>query len=216
MENLFSRDCHGKLMCKEEARQSVIDSLVATNTFAPKISSVRYHTSVKENGKGVLHTVVTFVDGTTSVVKNDPDMGDEISLVEKEVVLSDGSKRKMLTASESAKEIGLVYAIVKRMVCKLDGMGTVKPKGFINFIRSAVRKARVQDVIDGTVVAERELAKKRAEKRNSDREKLLDTIDTLRKEIEELNRRFSKLSPKGGLVKNGGSDGKGKTRPPKR
>ena len=76
----------------------------------------------------MLVTVVYFKDGTKVTVKNSAKDG--ITLVDKKVKLSDGSEKTVTTASDESKEIGLVYAIVKRIICDYDDNGTVKNAGF--------------------------------------------------------------------------------------
>lgn len=75
----------------------------------------------------VLATVVEFTDGSKSVVTNS--VHDALKLE------PDG------TVSESSKEAGVVYAIVKRLVGDIDENGTVLGNGFGRKLRDIVRNA---------------------------------------------------------------------------
>ena len=168
----------------EELGDCVIQSLIRNNSFVPNISNVIFNTKINEdvvkmdengnpvkddNGRvikekkplenPVLVTVVYFVDGTKVTVRNSEKDG--IELEEKTIKLSDGSEKTVVTASAESKEIGLVYAIVKRVICNYDKQGTVENAGFARFLNKIINKARVQDVEDAKLLAERKLSKLR-------------------------------------------------------
>ena len=178
----------------EELGDYVLQSLIRNNAFVPNISNVIFNTKIDEdvikkdengnpikddNGRvikekktlenPVLVTVVYFVDGTKVTVRNSEKDG--IKLEEKTIKLSDGSEKTVTTASAESKEIGLVYAIVKRIVCNYDERGTVENAGFARFLNKIIDKAHVQDVENAKIHAERKIsnlrnkeAKKEAEK----------------------------------------------------
>ena len=164
--------------------EQVVASIVKNNAFAPNVDRVIYNTKTtdevaKKDGDGnpvlddkgrvvketvklerpVLVTVVYFKDGTKVTVKNSAKDG--ITLVDKKVKLSDGSEKTVATASDESKEIGLVYAIVKRVVCDYDDNGTVKNAGFARFLHNIVDNAFVQDVEEVKLAGERKILKSR-------------------------------------------------------
>lgn len=130
-------------------------SLNSNNTYMPAINRIIYNVGkkaypkhdanghkIKENGKivmsepmDVLSTVVFFVDGTKVVVTNNEHDGIELETK----TVADGITVKV--ASERSKEIGLMYALVKRLMGLPDENGTIKPHGFINAIQKFVRNA---------------------------------------------------------------------------
>ena len=161
----------------EELGEKVVESLGRNNTFVPNVSHIVYNTKVEDTvtvtrpdgtvqkeavplEHPVLATTVYFVDGTKVTVKNSDK--DPITLVEEKVKLSDGSETTVKTASHEAKEMGLVYAIVKRVLCDFDCDGIVQNAGFAKFLNKAVGEARVQDVENARMAAERKLNKARA------------------------------------------------------
>lgn len=68
----------------------------------------------------ILTTVVTFDDGTKVEVRNSPQ--DPVTVIEKK--LPDGSTVEV--ADDASKERGIVYAVIKRLVCPAKGPGYVK------------------------------------------------------------------------------------------
>lgn len=128
-------------------------SLDANNTYMPAVDRIIYNVGkkaypkhdknghkIKENGKivmtepmDVLSTIVFFKDGTKVVVTNNEHDGIELETK----TIADGINVKV--ASERSKEIGLMYAFVKRLLGLPDENGTIKPYGFINKIQKLVR-----------------------------------------------------------------------------
>jgi hypothetical protein len=168
----------------EELGDYVVQSLIRNNSFVPNINNVIFNTKIDEdvvkkdengnpvkddNGRvikekkplenPVLVTVVYFVDGTKVTVRNSEKDG--IKLEKKTIKLSDGSEKVVTTASAESKEIGLVYAIVKRVICNYDEEGTVENAGFARFLNKIVDNAHVQDVENARLLAERKISKAR-------------------------------------------------------
>lgn len=146
----------------EDLGDSVIKSLVRNNAFMPNIDRVVYNTKadVKEGELPTLATVVYFKDGTKVTVKNSDK--DTITLDDETIELSNGSKTTVKTASRESREIGLIYALVKRMLCEFDKDGKVEGTGFAGFLKKTVDKAYRQDVENTKVRAEKKLAKAKA------------------------------------------------------
>ena len=134
----------------------VADELVGNNCSMPDISRVIYNVGTKsrpkvsetgeyvkdENGKvvygepeTVLATIVYFDDDTMiSVVSSEHD---GLSFSDKK--LSDGSVIKV--ASDQSKEIGLVYALLKRTCAEPNKDGKLEAPGFGRILRDIVNKA---------------------------------------------------------------------------
>lgn len=157
-------DCNGDFLgydFQEELADFAVKSIARNNTFMPNIDRVIYNTNVEDGNHCTLVTVVYFKDGTKVTVKNSE--RDDITLVERKLKLSDGTEKTIKTASEQSKEIGLVYALAKRLICTFDERGTVNGKGFAGFLLKAINKAHVQDVEDVRLAAERKISKARNE-----------------------------------------------------
>lgn len=178
--------------------EQVLRQLVRNNAFLPNVERVVYNTDLTARGGGedrpsipVLVTVVYFVDGTKVTVKNSDKDG--ITLVDKKVKLSDGQEITVRTASDESKEIGLVYALAKRMVCEYDEDGNVMNAGFAGLLRKLVGKARCQDVEQAKLDKERKNAKAAADKPK--KETLRDTVRNLAGVVEGLKTLVDKLAP---------------------
>lgn len=102
--------------------ESVVDSILANNTYMPKIKRIIYNLQTEKNdpersggkiklAKPVMTTTVLFEDNTSVTVQNADD-----DAVELETVDVDGEK--VTTTSRRSKELALVHAIVKRLVCR--------------------------------------------------------------------------------------------------
>ena len=169
----------------EKLGDYVVQSLIRNNAFVPNIDNVIFNTKIDEevinkdengnpikdaNGRvikekktlenPVLVTIVYFVDGTKVTVRNSEKDG--IKLENKTIKLSDGSTKTVVTASAESKEIGLVYAIAKRIICNYDERGTVENAGFARFLHNTVNNAFVQDVENAKFIAERKISKNRS------------------------------------------------------
>lgn len=170
----------------------VIESLIKNNTFVPNVERVIYNTKTtdevpKKDGDGnpvlddkgrvvketvtlanpVLVTVVYFKDGTKVTVKNSDK--DAIALVDEKVKLSDGTETTVRTASQESKEIGLVYAIVKRIICGYDKGGNVQNAGFAKFLHKVVGNAIVQDIAEAKMAGDRKISKAKAKEAKAER-----------------------------------------------
>lgn len=142
--------------------ESVVNSLARNNSFCPGIKRTIFNLSKKRNETShrndyVLATTVFFHDGTKTTVKNS--MNDKVSVVTEKVKLSDGTTRDVETASIESREIGVLYAILKRMICVPEKSGTVEGKGFANFLRKTVKNAWNQNVEEVRTKAENEIRK---------------------------------------------------------
>ena len=176
----------------ENLGDRVVESLIKNNTFVPNIERVIFNTKTtdevaKKDGDGnpvlddngrvvketvtlenpVLVTVVYFKDGTKVTVKNSDK--DAIALVDEKVKLSDGTETTVRTASQESKEIGLVYAIVKRIVCGYDKGGNVQNAGFAKFLHKVVRNALVQDVAEAKMAGDRKISKAKAKEAKAEK-----------------------------------------------
>jgi hypothetical protein len=176
----------------ENLGDRVVESLIKNNTFVPNIERVIFNTKTtdevaKKDGDGnpvlddngrvvketvalenpVLVTVVYFKDGTKVTVKNSDK--DAITLVDEKVKLSDGTETTVRTASQESKEIGLVYAIVKRIVCGYDNGGNVQNAGFAKFLHKVVSNALVQDIAEAKMAGDRKISKAKAKEAKAER-----------------------------------------------
>ena len=134
----------------------VLAKIYDNNCYIPAISRVIYNVgkkaypSLDKNGKrlkdkdgkvimsepvDILATIVYFDDNTKVSVVNSILDGVKFE----DVKLSDGSTVK--TASEASKEMGLVYAIVKRLTSSPDENGEFKNSGFGRKLRDEVAMA---------------------------------------------------------------------------
>lgn len=134
----------------------VLAKIYDNNCYIPAISRVIYNVgkkaypSLDKNGKrlkdkdgkvimsepvDILATIVYFEDNTKVSVVNSVLDGVKFE----DVKLSDGSTVK--TASEASKEMGLVYAIVKRLTSSPDENGEFKNSGFGRKLRDEVAMA---------------------------------------------------------------------------
>lgn len=193
----------------EELGDCVVQSLIRNNSFVPNINNVIFNTKIDEdvvktdengnpikdaNGRvikekktlenPVLVTVVYFVDGTKVTVRNSE--RDGIKLEKKTIKLSDGSTKTVMTASAESKEIGLVYAILKRVICNYDEQGTVENAGFARFLNKIIRNAYVQDVEDAKLLAERKISKIRNKEAAKSKQSTKKEKPSLRGTVNEL------------------------------
>ena len=174
-----------------ELADKVVESMARNNSFVPNIDRVVFSTNTSGEHP-VLATVVYFKDGTKSVVKNCT--RDGISVVDEKVKLSDGSETTVKTAGVESKEIGLAYAILKRIVCEFDGNGNVQNAGFSRFLRNAVENATCSEVVQARAAAERRLSKAGKNQAAKPRkESLRDTVKNLSSVVEGLGGIVQKL-----------------------
>lgn len=208
----------------EELGDCVVKSLIRNNTFVPNINNVIFNTKIDEdviktdengnpikdaNGRvikekktlenPVLVTVVYFVDGTKVTVRNSEKDG--IKLENKTIKLSDGSTKTVTTASAESKEIGLVYAIAKRILCNYDERGTIENAGFARFLNKIINNANVQDIDNAKINAERKISKNRSKEAakskpsaKKDKTSLRGTVNELMSVVKGLGEVVAKLT----------------------
>lgn len=140
----------------DSIKAGVLAEIYDNNCYMPHIDRVIYNLGKKsypkfdENGKrikddkgnvvmtepvDILTTIVYFDDKSKVSVTNSSLDG----LTFKDVKLSDGSFER--TASEPSKEMGLVYALVKRLTSSPDENGEFKNTGFGRKLRDEVAMA---------------------------------------------------------------------------
>ncbi len=148
-----------------DIKANVLKSLKENNCYMPTVSRVIYNIGKKaypkldengkrikdENGKivmgepvDVLATVVFFDDNTKISVVNSAHDGVKFE----DHVLSNGNTVKV--ASECSKEIGLVYAIIKRMIALPDknDPDKMKAEGLGRLLRTAIKDLSYDSVIE--------------------------------------------------------------------
>lgn len=157
------------LFLSDVVKTNVLKSLKENNCYMPTVSRVIYNIGKKaypkldENGKrikdkngkivmgepvDVLATIVFFDDNTKISVVNSAHDGVKFE----DHVLSNGNTVKV--ASDCSKEIGLVYAIIKRMIAlpdkndpdkmKAEGLGRVLRTAVNNSYDSVIEKAELK------------------------------------------------------------------------
>lgn len=163
----------------------VVGDVLENGCTMPRPKRVEYSFKKASGDKpAVLATVVFFDDGTKSVVKNCP--GDLVETVEKK--LSDGSTVE--TASDSSKEIGFVYAVVKRLLSSLDEDGNAVCSGLGNSLRETVANAVDQNV----VAAEKQFAKKQLAEEKPNEKPAKKAKREKKTDLEELSSSLSRLT----------------------
>lgn len=151
----------------------------------------------------VLATTAYFTDGTKSTVKNT--LTDKIQVetayIDNETGIKvsagklDASKSytEVIVATDTAKEIGLVYAVLKRIYGVLDEKNTAKGNGFGRDIRDAVNAAYDQDLeaaktkILHKISVANHKAKQDAAKDKKPRRSLAETVDRLAAVLDRLD-----------------------------
>lgn len=156
----------------DELCDKVIMSLMRNNVFVPNIERVIFNTFKNEDKTWVLQTEVQFVDGTRSVVKNSK--LDNINVEKVDVTLDDGTVcGSVYTATEESREIGLVYAIFKRIICNYDTKGKkaglVKGAGILKFFKNIKNRTIVGEIHSMKNKAYHEREKALSKKKESDR-----------------------------------------------
>ena len=154
----------------DELSDKVIKALMRNNVFVPNIERVIFNTTKDEDKSWVLQTEVQFVDGTRSVVKNSK--LDNIKVEKVDVKLDDGTVcGSVYTATEESREIGLVYAIFKRIICNYDTQGKdaglVKGAGLLKFFKGIKDRTIVGEIHSLTNKAYKEREKNRAKQRGA-------------------------------------------------
>lgn len=154
----------------DELGDKVIMSLMRNNAFVPNIERVIYNTTKNDDGRWVLQTEVQFVDGTSSVVKNS--ILDEVKTEKVDVVLDDGTKcGTVVTASDESREMGLVYAVFKRILCTYatDGedAGKVKGGAMYKFFKNIKSKTIVGEIHSKKLKAQKEREKQKLKEKSA-------------------------------------------------
>lgn len=128
-----------------------------------KINTVIYSLKENETGRFVLTTIVKFNDGSKSVVRNSE--LDPIKEVKK-------TAHGFPYATEEAKEIGLIYAIIKYVISnKRKDDGTVEGDGYVRKLSNLIKSARDDSFIAEEKMSDKEeRAKKHQERIAHDKE----------------------------------------------
>lgn len=146
---------------------SVVQELQYNNCTMPDVKNVVYNLKtdedVRENGvvvkkplaRPVLTTVVFFVDGTKAVVQNSAN--DPITLTQH--VLTDGST--VTVADQESKERGFLYAVVKRLVSRIDSNGNSVDGALGSLLKNVVKDSHDNQIVDAETRASRAANKKR-------------------------------------------------------
>lgn len=188
----------------EKVWGAFIKSMCRNNTFCPAVKRVIFNLGTK-NDRKVLGTTVFFSDGTKTSVINSENDGLTFVDATKEVVKVDETGKSytvkeplgFTVASDASKEMGLVYAIVKRMfgtqeINKKTGKPTdvIIGNGFGRKLRDLVEAGYDTQLEDyknkeakKAAKAEYEARKNTAKKR---RPSLAETVDKLADIVEKL------------------------------
>lgn len=165
MKSVFEYDPYATPFSAPTIKTNVVKALKENNCYMPTVNRVIYNIGKKaypkmdENGKrvkdkngkvvmgepvDVLATVVFFDDNTKISVVNSAHDG----VTFEDHVLSNGNTVKV--ASECSKEIGLVYAIIKRMIALPDknDPDKMKAEGLGRLLRTAVKDLSYDSVIE--------------------------------------------------------------------
>jgi hypothetical protein len=176
----------------DEIVSQVMKSLCHNNTFCPNIKRVIYNIDTYRGEKShrkeyTLATTVFFADGTKTTVKNS--IHDKVDVTMEKVKLSDGSEIEVETASRESKEVGLVYAIVKRLIGEPDENGTVGGH-YCTFLNKTVTKAFDQPIEKAKNASEEKIRKS---KKVATKKKSKDEQPSLRRCVQSLTDIISKL-----------------------
>lgn len=177
----------------DDILSSVINSFIFNNSFCPNIERVIHSLSKKRNEKShrndyTLATTIFFADGTKTTVKNS--IHDKVNVVKKNIELSDGSVTEVETATTESKEVGIMYALVKRIVGGCDENGTVG-KGFCTFLNRIAKEAYDQNVESVRNAGEEKIRKAKAKALKS---KQKTEKPSLRKCVDDLTTLIANIS----------------------
>lgn len=177
----------------DEIVSQVMKSLCFNNTFCPNIKRVIYNLDAHRGEKShrteyTLATTVFFTDGTKTTVKNS--VHDKVGVIKERVKLSDGSEIEVDAPSIESREVGLVYALVKRLVGEPDEKGAVTG-GYCTFLNKTVKNAFVQPIENAKNAAEEKIRKA---KKNELKKKVKTEQPSLRKCTESLSDVINKLA----------------------
>lgn len=199
-------------MCSKKLWNRAMTDINENNTWCPDITRIIYNTKTSdwkrdENGKPVhdkngkkvrvelespiLATTVEFNDDTKVTVTNS--INDKIGLAKDE-------KTGVVTASDAAKEAGLVYAIVKKLIGKADDKGTVTGNGYGRILRDLVAGAWDQNVEEKRAEMQKAVARAKHEdlrknaKPKAKRMSLAQAMDKLSEVVKDIESIKSKVS----------------------
>lgn len=208
--------------------KDVVESLKYNNAYIPPIDHVVFNTKtedwVTEPGKDgdkptkvkvqlekpVLATIVYFADGTKVTVKNCEK--DQITLVDEKVKLPDGTETTVRTASHESKEIGLAYAVLKRIFCYYDENGNVNGGSLSRLLHEVIDDARCQDVEEAKAAVQKRIsmerraeAKKHLEELESKpkKEKKRSAFQSMTDKLAEVTQGLAKLTAELANIKKG-------------
>lgn len=176
--------------------EQVVKSLSWNNTFCPNIDRVIYNLGKVRGKKShrpeyTLATTIFFVDGTKTTVKNS--VHDKVAVEIEKIKLSDGKVIEVETATREAREVGLVYAIVKRLIGEPTENGEVKGH-FCSFLNKTVDAAFNQPVENAKTQAEEKIRKAKAKEMKKN--KVKKEQPSLRKCVQSLSDIISRLDKK--------------------
>lgn len=196
---------------------ALLGDLAYNNTAFPAIKNIIYNVGEKaypviENGKRVkdkdgkvvtktrkvLTTVVFFIDNTKVTVTTSEGDGAKFVPAKRDVTKIDENGKSYVesedlgieTADEASKEMGLVYALAKRLVGKPDANGTIEGNGFGRKLKDLV-----SDAYDTAV--EEKIRKIEKAARKSEYEHKLNTAEPKKKfSLKETLARFNSIMDK--------------------
>ena len=143
--------------------------------------------------KPVLATTIEFIDNTKCSVKNS--LNDTVDT--EYFTLEDGSK--VVVATEQAKELGVVYCILKRFIGKPDENGNIIGDGFGRILRDIVKNAYDEDLEAAKNKVKKAASKKRHEetiknaKPKTKNPSMLETVQKLAQQVETLTKSIEKI-----------------------
>ena len=183
----------------DEILSQTLKSMCRNNTFCPNIQRVIYNLDKRRGEKShrteyTLATTVFFVDGTKTTVKNS--VHDKVDVKIEKIKLSDGSETEVETATRESREVGLVYAIVKRLIGEPNEKGEVSGH-YCTFLSKTVEKAFNQPVENAKIKAEEKIRKERVKKIKKtstpkEQPSLRKCVQSLTEIINKLDKKISK------------------------
>ena len=183
----------------DEILSQTLKSMCRNNTFCPNIQRVIYNLDKRRGEKShrpeyTLATTVFFVDGTKTTVKNS--VHDKVDVKIEKIKLSDGTETEVETATRESREVGLVYAIVKRLIGEPNEKGEVGGH-YCTFLSKTVEKAFNQPVENAKIKAEEKIRKERVKKikktsTHKEQPSLRKCVQSLTEIINKLDKKISK------------------------
>lgn len=200
--------CNNIDILDSESWNNLVESLEKSNAFIPDIKRTLFNVGTKkytvrdENGKTVkdengkpktevrkvLTTVIFFTDGTKCTVTNSEHDG----------VKFEKNKNGIEVASACSKEVGVVYALVKKLAGRPDKNGNILGNGFGRKLHDLVEAAYDTNVEEAKRKAAKAAAKAKYEetkntaKPKKPRESLAKSVDRLTNVLESLETKIQK------------------------